>query len=178
MDYYGETCKHQQHVVFGWVIHQNTFADGDTQFYGFYRNDVRMEKSDHFTMWVRGERIWNNAPDTLTDPFILAQRGNYVDKVDFAGRVFPRGVYTVKAVGEAENWCITSIYNDNKSPELQGTWLKPDETYQATKGDLLLIAIGNTSAGLGPIAIEVTSESLPIVAQTDTAIIKFSHRKA
>ena len=51
-----------------------------------------------------------------TDPYILARRGKFIPKVEFAGRVFPKGRYVVQAVGEAENWCFNSALNGNTAP--------------------------------------------------------------
>ncbi len=164
------------HTVFGWSITQTTFSDGDTQS-AVYREDVRIEKSQSWMPWTKGERIFIEYPKTLTDADILAQRGNFVAKVDFAGKIFPKGRYVLKAVGDSENWCLNHSLNENDAPDMTCTWLSVGEKYTASKGTLFLIATGDTTIGTGPLAVEVTSNLLTVDALTNTAIFTFSRRK-
>lgn len=164
------------HTVFGWMLTQTVFADGETQS-AVYREDVRIERSQSWMPWTKGERVFAEHPAALTDPELLARRGNFVAKDDFAGKVFPKGRYVLQAVGDSENWCLNHAINGNDAPDMRCTWLRAGDVYQANKGDLLLIAAGATSLGNGPLAVEVSSESLTITANTEAAIFKFSRRK-
>lgn len=164
------------HTIFGWLVTQTVFADGDT-YSAVYREDVRSELSQSWMPWTKGERIFAEHPAALTDPEFLAQRGKFVAKVAFAGKIFPRGRYTVQAVGDAENWCLNHALNGNDAPELNCTWLQVGDTYATSVGDLLLVAAGETSVGSGPLAIEVRTPALVITANTEAAIFKFSRRK-
>jgi hypothetical protein len=164
------------YIVFGWKMHQMILVDGAT--HGVvYREDVRIEKSESWMFWTKGQRVFDQVPDLLTDTDVLVQRGNFVANETFAGKVFPKGRYIIKAVGDAENWCFNISLNDNDFPNLQGIWLAAGESYSAIKQELLFIVSGDTSAGSGPLQVEITSDTSTIVANTDTSIIKFSRRK-
>lgn len=164
------------HTVFGWNFQRVQLADGETQS-GIYRENTRLENSESWMPWTKGERDIVEHPADLTDPHILARRGKFIPKVEFAGRVFPKGRYVVRAVGDAENWCLNSALNGNTAPALDCIWIAAGEAYTAPVGSLILIATGRTSAGAGPLAIEVVSDNLVITAETDTAIFTFSRRR-
>jgi len=165
-----------RHTVFGWTIHRVQFADGETQA-GIYRENTRLENSESWMPWTKGERDIIEHPAALTDPYILARRGKFIPKVEFAGRVFPKGRYVVQAVGEAENWCFNNALNGNTAPTLNCIWLAAGETYTAPVGTLFLIATGQTSIGTGPLSVTVVSDSITLTAETDAAIITFSRRR-
>ena len=168
--------KTAEFTAFGWNLVRVQLANGETQT-GFYREDTRIEKSESWMAWTKGERDVVEYPNALIDPFILARRGNFVAKVEFAGRVFPRGKYVLQAVGDSENWCLNSTLNGNSAPELACIWLKAGEAYTAPIGSLNLIATGTINIGTAPLAIEVTSKNAEIVAENAVAIITFSRRR-
>lgn len=162
--------------VFDWNVQYAQLADGmETSV--VVREDSKSELSENWTLWSVGERDLVQYPEGFDDAAITQRRGKFVAKQDLAGHTYKRGRYTVKAVGDAEFWCVNSALNDNLLPGLNATFLSAGQTYSSKVGDLLLLAAGQASVGAAPMQMEVVTDGLVITAITDAVLVKFSGRK-
>jgi len=162
--------------VFGWTIAKNLMDDGE-EITSVLRSDISIESINKFMFWTKGARVVTEYPEGFDNNFYTQQRGQFYNKTTFPGVVLKRGKYIHKAVGETEYWCLDHASNDNSAPELQLIFLNAGETYATSIGELIFVTDGETSLGVGPLSINVSSENTIITAITDTSLILFSRRK-
>jgi hypothetical protein len=165
-----------KYIVFGWVIHRNGLADGE-EITGAWANDTPMDIAANWAFWTKGARVITSYPPDFDDASFIQQRGLFFNKITFAGHVYKRGTYTLKAVGDTEFWCLDYLLNDKSSPDLEFILLSAGQTYATSVGQLILIASGDTDLGAAPLPVEIVSQGKVITANTDASLIIFSRVK-
>jgi len=165
-----------KYIVFGWVIHRNGLADGE-EITGAWANDTPMDIAANWAFWTKGARVITSYPLDFDDASFIQQRGLFFNKITFAGHVYKRGTYTLKAVGDTEFWCLDYLLNDKSSPDLEFILLSAGQTYATSVGQLILIASGDTDLGAAPLPVEIVSQGKVITANTDASLIIFSRVK-
>jgi hypothetical protein len=165
-----------KYVVFGWTIHKTILVDGE-QISVKFAKDTPMDISANWIFWTKGARVVTTYPSDLNDDIFIQQRGNFSNKNVFAGRVYKRGTYVLKAVGDTEFWCLDYLLNDSSAPDLEFITLNAGQTYSTSVGQLVFVASGSTNLATAPAPLQVASENLVITASTDASLIIFSRSK-
>jgi hypothetical protein len=165
----------ENYKVFGWSMVHRSFSDAE-EYDVTIPKDLRGENLTNWVFWVKGGRTFIEYPDGQYDDVFIKPRTQFVNKTAFAGSVWKAGSYKMKMIDDGEFWCLDYRFNKD-SPELEGILLTAGQTYTATKGSLIFVAMGETSIGTSPLPVEISSEVKIITAITDAALITFSKRK-
>lgn len=165
-----------KYIVFGWAIHRNVLADGE-EMTGTWIKDTPMDIAANWAFWTKGARVITSYPANFDDAFFIQQRGLFFNKIAFAGHVYKRGTYTLKAVGDTEFWCLDYLLNGSSAPDLEFVLLPAGQTYATSVGQLILVASGETDLGAAPLPVEIVSQDKVITANTDSSLIIFSRVK-
>jgi hypothetical protein len=161
-------------VVFGWVVRFAKLDAGEI-FRAVYRRDRTCETAPNWTLWTRGGYETLSRPDGLQTP---PRPTGFVSKRDAPDTPLPRGEYVLRATADAEYCCVSKSASVQQPAEPESIFIPAGESYTATKGELLMIAFGETDVGGVQKALAVESESAQITAITDTWLVKFDRRAA
>ena len=162
--------KFTPYIVFGWLIHQHTLLDGE-ELTSTWVKDTPVESSANWSFWTKGARVVTKYPSSFDDPFFIEQHGRFSNKTFFAGHIYKRGTYVFKMVGDTEFWCFDYLVNGNSAPDFEFVLLNAGQVYEASLGQLILVASGDTSVGVAPLPIEIVSQQKSITAITDASLI-------
>jgi hypothetical protein len=163
---------HSTVIVFGWVIRFAKLNAGET-FRAVYRRDRTCETSPNWTLWTLGGYETISRPDDLKTP---PRPTGFVSKRDIPDTPLPRGEYVIRATADAEYCCVSRPTPDQQPANPESIFIPAGESHTATRGDLLMVAFGETNVGGVQKAIVIESESAQITATTDTWLVKFDRR--
>jgi hypothetical protein len=147
------------HAAFGYVLIENTYADGET-WKSIINDDIQCK-----TFWVKG--LFKNKQLSLgSEDFQDLKAGRFLKPADYIQCVFEH-----TSVGESKVFCFDPRLNNNQSVELTPFLLKSGEQTVLSKGTKLFFCYGNLSLNgkniVQPTQISIQSNDVLVIANND-----------
>lgn len=151
--------KMKPHAAFGYVLIENTYADGETW------NSIINEDIQCKTFWVEG--LFKNKHLSLgSEDFQNLEAGRFLQPADYI-----QGVFEHTAVGECKVFCFDPRLNKNQNVELTPFLLQSGEQTVLPKGTKLFFCFGdlvlNGEDIVQPTQISVQSNDILVTANSD-----------